>query len=166
MNSCTLGLLGCAEVALPSVCGGSNKVHTQRRDLGSCLLTGGYFVLQSCLLARFCCVLSQEGQGGSLWSKSAVAGRYESINHVFMDDFKDQDGGLLAGFVLRVGGSGFHSPLVLLSGQKARLAVVPNAVVSWLEPFVTSWPQCSKTTQSHTEINEPGRGGGEIQQLI
>lgn len=88
-------------------------------------------------------MLSQEG---SLWSKSAVAAQYESINHVFMDDFKDQDGGLLAGFVLSVGGSRFHSPLILLPRQKAVLAVVPNAVASWLEPFVSSWPQCSKIT--------------------
>lgn len=125
MNSCTPGLLGHAEVALPSICGGSNKVHTQWADLGSCLQTGGFFVLQSCLLARFCCVLSQEGQGGSQWSKSAVGAQYKSRSHVFVDDFKDQDGGLVAGFILRMGESRFHSPLIIVIQTKGKISSCP-----------------------------------------
>lgn len=69
------------------------------------------------------------------------------MSRVFVDDFNDPDGEPLAGFVLWVRGSRFHSPLVLLSREKARFAVFPNAVVSWLEPLDT-------LLQRHIEINE------------
>lgn len=43
-----------------------------------------------------------------------MAVQRKNVNRVFVDDFKDQDGGLLAGFVLRARSSRFHSPLISL----------------------------------------------------
>lgn len=87
---------------------GAIKFTLSGQNWGAASKLGGALCCRAACWPGFGPVLSQEGQRGSLWSKSAVATQYKRINHVFMDDFKDQDGRLLAGFVLRLGESRFH----------------------------------------------------------